>query len=73
MASYRNKRRKIQDELHAFYSSSNDLTYSPLKESNNEQNILLKNVYAPEKLPLKLLSEHSIQNIPINYRETLQI
>jgi len=47
MASYRNKRRKIQDELQAFYSYNDDLTYSTLKESNNEQNILLTNVYAP--------------------------
>lgn len=41
MASYRNKRRQIQDELQAFYSSNDDITSSPLKESNNEQNICL--------------------------------
>lgn len=38
-----------------------------MKESNNEQNKLLKKVYSPEQQ----LSEHSsVQNIRINYRET---
>ncbi|CAI6369903.1 unnamed protein product [Macrosiphum euphorbiae] len=71
MASYRNKRRKIQDELQAFYSSNDDITYSPLKESNNEQNILLKNVYAPEQqLSDSSVSDSGGHNITINYRET---
>lgn len=65
MASYRNKRKKIQEELQTLNSSDDNLTFSPSKDSSNEQHIFLENSCIPEKL-----SEHnSVQNNTFNRKE----